>query len=111
MFECVDLQVHTKQSKSDKDIYHMISLIRAIKNIIQMNLKTQQKQTHKHRKQTYGYQREKSGGRINQEFGINIHTLLYVTYIINEDLLLSTGNYTQYFVVTYEGKKSDKEYI
>ena len=28
-------------SKSDKDIYHMMSLIHAIKNIIQMSLKTQ----------------------------------------------------------------------
>ena len=32
---------------------------------IQMNLYTKQKQTHRHRKQTYGYQRGKAGGRIN----------------------------------------------
>jgi len=33
-----------------------------------------------HRKQTYGYQREKVGGRggINWEFGIDIYTPLYV---------------------------------
>ena len=29
-----------------------------------MNLFTEQKQTHRHRKQTYGYQREKEGGII-----------------------------------------------
>ena len=27
------------------------------------------------------------------------------------DLLYSTGNYTQYFVITYKGKESEKEYI
>ena len=36
----------------------MISLIRGIlKKMIQMNLFTKQKQTHRHRKQTYGYQK------------------------------------------------------
>ena len=35
------------------------------KKMIQMNLFTKQKETHKHRKQTYGYQREKAGGGIN----------------------------------------------
>ena len=29
----------------------------------------------------------------------------------NSDLLYSTGNYTQYFVITYKGKESEKEYI
>ena len=37
-----------------------------------MNLFT--KQTHRLRKQTYGYQR----GGINWEFGIDIYTLLYL---------------------------------
>ena len=31
------------------------------KKVIQMNLDTKQKQTHKHRKQIYGYQRNKLG--------------------------------------------------
>ena len=29
----------------------------------------------------------------------------------NKDLLYSTGSYTQYFVITYMGKESEKEYI
>jgi len=33
--------------------------------MIQMNLFTKQTQTHRHRKQTYGYQRRKAGGGIN----------------------------------------------
>ena len=50
------------------------------KKKIQVNLFTKQKQTHRHKKQTSGYQRGwgKGGGEINQEFGINIYILLYI---------------------------------
>ena len=48
-------------------------------------------------------------GEINQEVGINRYTLLYIEQINNKDLLYSTGNYTQYFVITYKGKESEKE--
>ena len=41
-----------------------------------MSLFTKQKQTHKYRKQTYGYQRGKWGGGLNEEFAINRYTLL-----------------------------------
>ena len=50
-------------SQPDKDKYHMISLTCRIFKIIQMNLYTKQKETRRHRKQTYGYQRGKGGGR------------------------------------------------
>ena len=46
------------------------------KKIVQMNLFTQQKQTHRHREQTHGYQRGRNVG-INWEFGINGYTLMY----------------------------------
>ena len=52
-----------ERSTSDRDRYHMISLICGIFKMIQMNLFTKQKQTHRLRKQTYGYQREKVSGR------------------------------------------------
>ena len=32
-----------------------------------------------------------------------------IKYITNKDLLYSTENYTQYFVVTYKGKESEKK--
>ena len=48
-------------------------------------------------------------GGISQEFGINTHTTIYE--ITNKDLLYSTGNSTQYFVITYIGKESEKELI
>ena len=52
---------HTEQSKSRKDKYQMVLLIRRISNMIQMNLFIKQKKTH--RKQTYRNQRENVGGR------------------------------------------------
>ena len=74
-----------------------------------MKLFSRQKQTRRHRKQTYGYQWGKGG--INQGFGINRYTLLYIKQITNKDLLYSTGNYIQYLVINYNGKESEKEYV
>ena len=78
--------------------------------MVQMNLLTKQKQSHRCRKLTYGYQGGKGGG-INWEIGIDIYTLLYIKQITNKDLLYSTGNSTQYSVMTYMGKESKKEWI
>ena len=51
---------HTKWSKSERERqiswYHLYV---ESKKMIEMNLFTKQKQTHRHRKQTYGYQRGK----------------------------------------------------
>ena len=45
------------------DKYHNMSLICGVLKIIQMNLFSKQKQTHRHRKQTYSYQRGKGQRR------------------------------------------------
>ena len=46
---------------------------------------------------------------INLEFEINIHTHTTICKIDNqEDLLYSTGNAVQYFVITYMGKELEK---
>ena len=50
---------------------------------------------HRHRKQTYDYQRGKERG-INQEMGINRYTLVYIKQINSKDLLYNIGNYIQY---------------
>ena len=50
-------------------------------------------------------------GGINQEFEININTLLYIKQINNKDLLDTIGSYTPSFVITYIGQESEKEYI
>ena len=39
------------------------------------------------------------------------YTLVYIKQIINLNQPYSTGNSTQYFVITYKGKESEKEYI
>ena len=48
-----------------------------------MNLCTKQKWIQRHRRQTYGSQRGKSGEGINQEFVTNRWTLLYIKQINN----------------------------
>ena len=55
---------HTKRSKSERErqISYGITYMWNLKTMIQMKLFPKQKQTHKLRKQTYGYQRGKHGG-------------------------------------------------
>ena len=50
-----------QQSDSVTDIYTYVYICMESKKMIQMNLLTKQKWTHRHRKQTYGYQRGKVG--------------------------------------------------
>ena len=67
--------------------------------MIQRNVFTEQKQTHRHRKETYGYQRGKVVGR--DKLGIwngHIHTTIFK--INNKDLLYITGNSAQYSIRT-----------
>ena len=78
--------------------------------MIQVYLLTKQKYIHSHMKQRYGCQRGRWRRDKLEEDGINIYILLYIKQI-NKDLLYSTGYYTQYFVITYKGKESGKEYI
>ena len=51
------------------------------------------------REQTYGYQEERVGGRIDSEFGIDVYILLYLKQM-NKDLLHNTGNLAQYSIIT-----------
>ena len=52
-----------------------------LKKIIQMNLLTKQKSTHRHRKQTNSYQRGRWQKGINQELGISRYTLLTEIFV------------------------------
>ena len=56
----IDLEIIILSEVIPYDITYMWNLKK--KKMIQMNLFTKQKQTHSHRKQTYGYQRRKVGG-------------------------------------------------
>ena len=77
--------------------------------MIQINVSTKQKQTHIHREQTCGCQGGKGWERKDWEFGISRCKLEYIGWINNKILLYSTGNYTQYFVITNKGRVSEKE--
>ena len=46
-----------------------------------------------------------------KEKRIDIYTLPYIKQMTNENLLYSTGNSTQYSVMTYMGIESEKEWI
>ena len=76
-----------------------------------MNLPTKQKQTHRHRKQTYSCQGGRGGGGMDLEFGISRGKLLYIEWINNKVLLYSMGSYIQYPVINHNGKEYEKEYI
>ena len=70
-----------------------------------MGLFTKQKETDFKEKQDY--QRGDVGkGKIR-----SIYTQFYIKQIINKDVLCTTGNSTQYSVITYMGKESEKEWI
>ena len=73
-----------------------------------MNLFT--KENFRHRKQTCVTKGETEKG-INQKFGINRYILLYIKQIFNKDLLYSTGNSVQYFIIISKEKESEKECI
>ena len=69
--------------------------------MIQIDLLTKQKETHRLRKRTYGCQGE---GKV-REFGMVMYVLLYLKWITNRDLLYSTWNFAQYYVAVWmEGR-------
>ena len=74
----LEIFILSEVSQTEKDKYYVISLIYGIFKIIQMNLYTKPKYTHRHRKQTW---LPKGKGRrrgINQKYEINRYTTLYI---------------------------------
>ena len=56
----------------------------------------------------HGYQGVRWGG-INWEIQLDIYTLLYIKWMTNKNLLYSTRNSTQYFVMAYWEKNLKKK--
>ena len=52
---------------------------------------------------------KRSGGGINEKFGFKIYLSLYIKQIINKVLLYSTWSYTQYLIISINGK--DYKYV
>ena len=57
----MDLEIIILSEVSQRQISYATAYMWNLKKMIQMNLFTKQKQTHRHRKQTCGYQRGKAG--------------------------------------------------
>ena len=70
--------------------------------MMQMKLFKKQKQTHRHRKQIYSYQKGKEG---NDKLRGWEYTTIYK--INNKVLLYSTGNYNQYLIITHKEKECE----
>ena len=84
LWDCWIIQwFFTKWSQSVRDRQISYDIMHVKSNFlkkIKMNFCIKQKQTYRHWKQTYGYPRGNVSveGGINQELGMNIHTLLYM---------------------------------
>ena len=98
----LEIIILSEVSQKEKDKYHMTSIICRIQNMAQRNQSTKQKQTHRHRKQTYGCQ---GGLRKDWELGISKCKLLYTGWINNKVLLYTMENYIQYPVIKHNGKE------
>jgi len=67
-----------------------------------------QKQPHRYREQTSGYQWTEGRGRGIMRVEIERDKLLCIKYISNKDALHSTGKYSYYFVIILNGEQSIK---
>ena len=76
--------------------------------MIQKNLYTKQKQTH--RLQNQAYLKTLQEG-MDWEVGIGIYTLVYTKSVNTNDLPNSLGKPIQYSVIAYMGRESEKEWI
>ena len=86
---------------TEEDKYYMISLIcEILKN--DTNLYTKHRPTDIENKLTVT-KGEREQGRTNQEHEIIRNELLFMKQKSNKDLLDSTGNFTQYLVINYNG--------
>ena len=65
-----------------------------------MNIYAKQKQTHRYKTQTWGYQRK---GRRGTYYGYRIirYKPLCTKWISNNSILCSTGNYNHYLTIIY----------
>ena len=61
----LEMIILSEVSQTERQISFDIAYMQNLKKRIQMNLFTKQKQIHRHKKQTYGYQRGNRGRGIN----------------------------------------------
>ena len=102
---------HTDRHKSEKEKHRIISLMGRIYNeMIQMNLFTKQKHTHRLREELTVIRWGKDGGRDSKETGMYMYILLYFKWIVNKHLLYSSKT-VQCYAVTWMGGESGEGWI
>ena len=72
-----DIIILSEIKQTEKDKYHMISLMCGIKKKDIFSLFTKQKEPHRFKEQTYSYQRKWWREGIDCEFRTDMHTLLF----------------------------------
>ena len=77
-------------------------------NMAQMNLSTQQKQTHSHTGQTCACQVGGVGNGVDRVFWVISCKLLHLEWIRNEVLLYRRGNYIQSLGIDRDGREYKK---
>ena len=101
-------ECHPEGSKSEKEKYHMASLISGIEEeMIQMNLLSKQKEIHRLGKRTHGCRGE---GTV-KDLGKVMYTVVYLKWITNKNLLYSTWNSAQCYVPAWMVEKFGGEWI
>ena len=75
-----------------------------------MNLLRNQKETHRLKRMNLWSPRGRIEGR-DREFGMDTYTLLYLKWIMNKDLLYSTGNSARCYVAAWMGEEFGREWI
>ena len=66
----LEIIIISEVNQEEKDKYHMISLMCRISEITQMSLSLKQKQNHRHRKQTVGFQETRLGKGWRERLGL-----------------------------------------
>ena len=67
----IEILILSEVSQKEKDQHHMISLKCGIQYMAQMNISTEKKQTHGHRKQTHDCQEGRGRSGKNWVFGVS----------------------------------------
>ena len=103
----LEIVILSEVSQTEKDKYHMILLICGIlkKGINKLIYKTE---IELQMQKTNLWLAGGKGGGINWEIGIDIYTLLCIKQLTNKATPYSTGNSTQYSVMTFMGKEAKK---
>ena len=90
---------------------HMTSLIMwNLKKPIQMNLRAEQKESHRFWKKNFSDQ-NRFGGAAEGGFGVGLCTMWQMEWLADGDLLYSTGNSPQDSWMIHSGKESGKKWM